>query len=190
MVAYPLYLDAMDKDLAHIQITVTCLDGNIASKYEKNASHPSKRVQAIMDLQAAGFDVAIRLSPLLEEYMDFDKLNSLGINKCIVEFLRINHSIIEWFPMRSYRKYTHYHANYRHLPLEEKLRIISKVKLPSITVCEKVPEHYEYWRDHFNPNPADCCNLIIRSPQNILKTEGVKPKSKTGAANADITRKL
>lgn len=85
------YIRIMDKDLAHIQVTVTTLDDEfyLAKKYEK-ASLPSERIKAILKLQDAGFDVQIRLSPLIEEYMDFDKLNSLGIDKAIVEFLRIN----------------------------------------------------------------------------------------------------
>lgn len=28
-----------------------------------------------------------------------------------------------------------------------------------MTVCEDVTEHYLYWRECFNPNPDDCCNL-------------------------------
>jgi hypothetical protein len=45
--------------------------------------------------------------------------------------------------------------------LDEKIRILEKVKLPNISICEKVDEHYDYWMKHFNPNPADCCNLRI-----------------------------
>lgn len=111
-------------------------------------------------------------SPILESYMDFDHLNSLNINKCIVEFLRINGWIKGWFPSESdYEKYTLFRGNYRHLPLEEKIRIIDKIKLPNISVCEKVPEHYDYWQKNFNPNPADCCNLripIASAPSNGL----------------------
>lgn len=165
IVAYPYYLEILDPELAHIQITVTCLD-NAKSRIYEHAPSPDQRVQAILTLQKLGYDVAIRLSPLFEEFMDFDLLNSLGIDKCIVEFLRYNGWIKEWFSSMNYNfnKYTHYDGNYRHLPLEEKIRIISKVKIPSITVCEKVPEHYDYWQKHFNPNPMDCCNLRI-SPQ-------------------------
>lgn len=167
IVAYPYYLDVLDKELAHVQITVTSLDPELSKRYEK-AYPPDQRIKAILTLQEKGYDVAIRLSPLLEVHMDFDKLNSLGINKCVVEFLRYNGWIKEWFARESYEnldKYTHIHGNYRHLPLDEKLRIISKVKIPSITVCEKVPEHYEFWKTHFNPNPADCCNLRIRGTE-------------------------
>ena len=28
-----------------------------------------------------------------------------------------------------------------------------------ISVCEDETEAYEYWKNHFNPNPDDCCNL-------------------------------
>lgn len=159
MVADDLYMNVMRKDLAHIQITITTLDDEFYKEkgYEK-ASLPSQRVEAIKKLQDAGFDVAIRLSPLIEEFIDFDKLNSLGINKAIVEFLRVNSWIKKWFDI-DYSKHTLKEGGYNHLPLEEKLRILEKIKIPNISVCEDVQEHYDYWREHFNPNKDDCCNL-------------------------------
>ena len=153
------YIEIMDKKLAHIQVTTTTLDDEKSVTYEK-ASVPSKRIEAIKKLQDAGFDVAIRLSPCMEEYMDFDKLNSLGIKKAIVEFLRVNHWIKRWFDI-DYSKYTLKEGGYEHLPLEEKKRILSKVKIPNISICEDVQEHYDYWKDNFNPNKDDCCNLRI-----------------------------
>lgn len=151
------YIKVMNKDLAHIQVTVTTLDDEKSIEYEK-ASVPSQRVKAIKRLQEAGFDVAIRLSPLMPEYMDFDKLNSLGIEKAIVEFLRINTWIKKWFKV-DYSKYSITQGGYQHLPLEEKKRIIANVKIPVVSVCEDVPEHYNYWKEHFNPKRNDCCNL-------------------------------
>lgn len=157
MVADDEYMALYDKRLAHIQVTVTTLDDKASSSYE-HASAPSSRVKAILKLQEAGFDVAIRLSPIMEEYMDFDKLNGLGIRYAVVEFLRSSAWIKKWFNV-DYSKYTLVSGGYHHLPLEEKKRVLAKVKIPHITVCEDVPEHYEYWKEHFNPNPADCCNL-------------------------------
>ena len=151
------YTDIMDKDLAHIQITVTTLDDELSVKYEK-ASIPSKRVKALLTLQELGFDVAIRLSPLISEYMDFDKLNSLGIQKAIVEFLRVNVWIKQWFNI-DYSKHTLSEGGYLHLPLDEKIKLIKQVKIPIISVCEDVPSHYNYWKNNLNPNRADCCNL-------------------------------
>lgn len=159
LVADDDYIGIMDKNIAHIQVTVTCLDDDfyLEKKYEK-APLPSKRVGAIKKLQDNGFDVAIRLSPLMEEYMDFEKLNNLGINKAVVEFLRVNHWIKNWFDV-DFSKYTVKEGGYNHLPLEEKLRIIDKIKNMEITVCEDVNEHYEYWKNNVNPNKEDCCNL-------------------------------
>jgi len=153
------YISIMDKSLAHIQMTVTTLDDEfyLAKGYEK-ASLPFDRIKAILKLQDAGFDVAIRLSPLIEEYMDFDMLNSLGIDKAIVEFLRFNSWISKWFDVDD-EEYTISEGGYKHLPLEHKKRILNRIHIPNISVCEDVQEHYDYWRDHFNPNPDDCCNL-------------------------------
>ena len=159
LVANDEYMKIYDKDLAHFQITTTCLDDDLYKKldYEK-ASEPSKRIQAIKKLQDNGFDVAIRLSPLIEEYIDFDKLNKLGIQKAIVEFLRVNHWIKKWFNI-DYSKFTLKENGYEHLQLEEKKRILNKVKMPIISICEDVDSHYNYWKDNFNPNKEDCCNL-------------------------------
>lgn len=135
LVADDAYIRIMDKELAHIQITVTCLDDDMyrEKNYEK-APLPSKRIAAIKKLQDAGFDVAIRLSPLMEEYMDFEKLNSLRIKKGIVEFLRVNHWILKWFDVDK-RKYKIKDGGYRHLPIKEKVRIISKIKGMELSVC-------------------------------------------------------
>lgn len=157
IVANPEYLAIMRKDLAHIQITVTTLNDKKCLEYER-ASVPSLRVAAIKKLQDEGFDVAIRLSPILPEYMDFDQLNSLGINKCVVEFLRVNHWIKKWFDI-DFSKHTLKSGGYSHLPLEEKIAILDRIQIPVKTVCEDVTEHYEFWRDNVNPNPDDCCNL-------------------------------
>ena len=153
------YLKIYDKELAHFQITTTCLDDELYKKldYEK-ASIPSKRIESILKLQNEGFDVAIRLSSLIEEYIDFNKLNSLGINKAIVEFLRVNHWIKKWFNV-DYSKYNIKQSGYEHLPLEEKKRIISKINIPEISVCEDEDTAYNYWKENYNPNKEDCCNL-------------------------------
>ena len=92
--------------------------------------------------------------------MDFDKLNSLGINKALVEFLRVNHWVRKWFDL-DYSKYILREGGYNHLPLEEKWRIIDKIKIPEVSVCEDVEAHFAFWRDYFNPNAEDCCNLSI-----------------------------
>ena len=159
LVADDKYIEILDKDLAHIQITVTTIDDDfyIKRNYEK-ACLPSERIQAILKLQNLGYDVQIRLSPMIEEFMDFDKLNSLGIQKGIVEFLRINSWISKWLKVDE-TKYTYHEGGYKHLPLEEKARIMSRIKIPELSACEDVKRHYVYLINKFNPNKDDCCNL-------------------------------
>ena len=112
----------------------------------------------MLALQKEGFDVAIRLSPIIEEYMDFERLNGLGIEKAVVEFLRVNSWVRKWFDI-DYSPYVLKQGGYSFLRLEDKKRILEKIKIPVITVCEDYREHYLYWREHFNPNKEDCCNL-------------------------------
>lgn len=160
IVANDEYISVMDKKLAHIQITTTTLDDELSLTYER-ASVPSKRIEAIKKLQDAGFDVAIRLSPLMMEYMDIEKLNTLGINKCVIEFLRVNHWIKKWFDKIDYSKYIYRENGYEHLTLRQKKKIVDMVKIPNKTICEDVTDHYNYWKENINPNKEDCCNLRI-----------------------------
>ena len=130
--------------------------------YEK-ASIPTKRIEAIRKLQDEGYDVSIRLSPLIEEFMDFNMLNSLGINRCVVEFLRVNSWIKGWLKDVDFSRYNLKQGGYVHLPLEDKLEILKRIKIPEVTVCEDVTEHYRYWQENINPNKQDCCNLRVYS---------------------------
>lgn len=158
LIANAEYMNALDPDLAHIQISVTCLDDERTYQYEK-ADPPSTRIQAIYTLQDAGFDVSLRLSPLMEEYINFRHLNSLNINKTLVEFLRVNSFIKNKLSRIDYSKYTIKHGGYRHLPLHEKFRLKNKINLPNVSVAEYVPAHHKFWVRNQNPNKLDCCNL-------------------------------
>ena len=158
MVADDEYIQIYDKDLAHIQISITATDDEQALVYEK-ASRISDRIRAVEKLQALGFDVSVRLSPFIPEFIDFEKLNSIRCDKILVEFLRCNAFIRQTFPV-DYSAYTVRSGNYRHLPLERKKEFLSRITgFKEVTVCEDEPEAYEYWKHHFNPDPDDCCNL-------------------------------
>lgn len=159
LVADDEYMKIYDPKLAHIQVTVTTLNDEFCASYEK-ASPPSERIKAILKLQDAGFDVAIRLSPIIPEFMDFDKLNGLGIQKAVVEFLRVNSWIQKWFDI-DYAPYKLKQGSYRFLRLNDKKEIIKKIKIPEISVCEDYLPHYQYWRVNVNPNKEDCCNLRL-----------------------------
>ena len=52
------------------------------------------------------------------------------------------------------------------MTLERKKELLAELtNFKEISVCEDCSEHYDYWRDHFNPNPQDCCNLRISKEQ-------------------------
>lgn len=158
LVASDEYMAILDKDLAHIQISVTTTDDNKSLTYEK-APVPSRRIAAIEKLQSAGFDVQLRLSPFIPEYIDFDVLNSVKCDKILVEFLRVNTWIRKWFDI-DYSDYTVKQSGYQHLPLEKKLDYIGKITgFKEMTVCEDESTAYDYWQKNFNHNSDDCCNL-------------------------------
>lgn len=152
------YASILDKDLAHIQVTVTTLDDDLAATYEK-ASKPSDRVKAILRLQNDGFDVQLRLSPFIPQYVDFDRLNALGIDKILIEFLRVNTWVKKWFDI-DYSEYTVKQSGYQHLPLKKKIALIKNITgFKEMSVCEDEDTAYKYWQNNFNHNPDDCCNL-------------------------------
>lgn len=152
------YLDILDKDLAHIQITVTTLDDELSATYEK-ASKPSDRLSAILRLQNLGYDVQLRLSPFIPQNVNLEELEGFGIDKVCVEFLRVNSWVKKWFDI-DYSEYTVKQSGYLHMPLENKLEYIKGVKgFKEMTVCEDEDRAYEYWKHNFNHNPEDCCNL-------------------------------
>lgn len=169
MVADDGYISVMDKNLAHIQITVTSTDDDLAATYE-HAVPPSKRIQAIEKLERLGFDVQIRLSPFIPEYLDFEIINKIKCRKAIVEFLRANTFIKNTFKEVDYSKYTHKENGYFHLDLKTKINLLKKITgFKEISVCEDCTEAYNYWRINYNFNKNDCCNLRITSEKSICK---------------------
>ena len=157
LIANDDYIKLLDKKLAHIQITITCTDDELAATYE-HAARVSDRIKAIEKLWDLWYDVQIRLSPYIPQYVEINKINAIKCDKIIVEFLRVNHWIQKRFKI-DYSDYTLKEGGYLHLPLEKKIQLLSKIKKPQISVCEDVDEHYQYRKHHFNYNPNDCCNL-------------------------------
>lgn len=158
IVADDEYINILDKGLAHIQITVTTTDDKFSQTYEK-ASVPSERIKAIEKLQSNGFDISLRLSPFIPEFIDFEILNNVKCDKILIEFLRVNTWIRKWFDI-DYSDYTVKQSGYCHLPLEKKKEYVKLITgFKEMTVCEDESEAYEYWKRNFNHNPDDCCNL-------------------------------
>lgn len=158
LVASDEYMAILDKRLAHIQISVTTTDDSLSRTYEK-AALPSRRIAAIEKLAGAGFDVQLRLSPFIPEYIDFEILNAVKCDKILVEFLRVNTWIRKWFNI-DFSEYTLFHGGYNHLPLEKKREYLERLKgWGQMSVCEDVPEHHAFWEENFNFDKEDCCNL-------------------------------
>ena len=71
----------------------------------------------------------------------------------------MNTWIEKWFDI-DYSEYTLKHGGYRHLPLKKKVEYIKNITgFKEMTVCEDEDKAYQYWKDNFNYNKDDCCNL-------------------------------
>ena len=162
LIAEPEYMAILDKDLAHIQFTLTFTDDDkyLAAGIEK-APLPSERIKAIEKLEANGFDTCIRLSPYMPEFIDNAVLNNIKCDKVLVEFLRVNHWIRKWLGDKiDLSIYTRTFHGYDHLPFELKKKLVDEIGCKhTVTVCDFEPEYLDYWKKQFNPNPDDCCNL-------------------------------
>ena len=159
MVATPKYLDVLDKDLAHIQVSIPTNDDDVLLATD-NAPKYELRKNTIETLYNEGFDVSLRLSPFLFETVDYDVINNINVDKCLVEFLRTKPSLekeLEQFV--TFNDYTIKEGGYRHLPLDKKLKVLNKLHFKEMTVCDDVQEHYDYFQENYNYNKNDCCNL-------------------------------
>jgi DNA repair photolyase len=152
------YADILDKDLAHIQISLDATDDDVAMMYDK-AIPISKRIKGIERLTALGFDVTTRLSPYIPGTVDENVINGIQCPKLLVEFLRLNTWVKKWMPGIQPEMWVVKSGGYEHLALEYKKLVLSRFTAPQKTVCEDVPEHYEWFKKNFNHNPEDCCNL-------------------------------
>lgn len=160
LVADDEYIKIYDKNLCHIQITLTTENDDLYKKlnYEK-APLPSKRIKAIEKLQKLGFDISIRLSPYIPEFVNINEYKKIKCDKILIEFLKVNHWVKKWFDI-NYSKYTLKYGGYNHLELEEKIKLVEPFKkFKEHSVGEYVKSHYEYFKNNFNTNKNDCCNL-------------------------------
>jgi len=168
LVASDEYQEIYNNKLAHFQITVTSTQPN---DYEK-APVPGKRIKAIEKLERAGFDVSVRLSPYIPQYIDLHMLNSIKCKKILIEFLKVNYNVRNWFNI-NYDDYSLKFGGFNNLQLEKKIELIKTITgFEEVSVGEYVHAHYEYFRDNVNFNKNDCCNLNLNYfPEPQLKLE-------------------
>ena len=159
------YVDIYDNDLAHFQISITSTGDNKSLEYE-NTSLVSDRIKSIEKLYRMGFDVSIRLSPFLYQYVDFEILNNIKCNKILIEFLKVNHWVKKSFKI-DYSEYTFKYGGHENLPLSKKIELVNKITgFEQVSIGEYVKEHHKYFSENVNYNKQDCCNLDIRFIQN------------------------
>lgn len=155
------YIDVMNKKYAHIQVSVPSTDDEVLNATD-NAPSFEVRKEVIEKLYDNGFDVSLRLSPFLFDTCDYDLINEINVDKCLVEFLRIKPSMFKL--MEGYinpEDYKHKEGGYRHLSLDKKLHELAQLDFKELTVCDDVQEHYDYFKENFNYNADDCCNLLL-----------------------------
>ena len=161
LIIRPEYLKIMDKRLAHIQVSIPTTDNEILKKTD-NAKPFEIRKKVVETLHDHKFDVSLRLAPFLYNTADFDKINEIQTEKCLVEFLRINNNAKKGLKgIVNFNEYTVNEGGCKHLPLDKKLRILKHLKFPRISVCDDVQTHYEYFLKNVCANPNDCCDLTI-----------------------------
>lgn len=171
LIADDEYLSVLNPDLAHIQVSITSTDSELSKKVEPGAPLPRERIKAIERLQDAGFDVQVRLSPFIPEFVDLDKINAIKCDKILVEFLRINSWIRKWLTNIDcgidLSIYSESSGGYNHIPLPGKRKLLSGITgFKEVSVCEDVESHQNWWKAHVNANPDDCCNLRPRTNEN------------------------
>ena len=158
------YMDVLDKSLAHIQVSITSTSPEFSKRIEPGAPLPEERIAAVETLYRNGYDVSIRLSPYLPAVVDPERIKAIDCDKMLVEFLRVNPFIRRWLTNLGVptNAYTEHSAGYDHLPLKRKIELLSQFKGKALSVCEDVPEHWNYWQKNVNANPNDCCNLKLK----------------------------
>ena len=170
LVATDEYVSIYDKKLAHFQITISATSDEKCLEYE-NAPRVSSRIKAIEKLYECGFDVSVRLSPFMHQWVDLNILNSIKCDKILIEFLKVNHWIKKWFKI-DYSEYTLKYGGYENLQLDKKIELTGKINgFEQKSVGEYVKNHYEYFMENFNYNKNDCCNLDIKQTGHFFEPE-------------------
>jgi len=153
------YLEVLDKKLAHIQISLATNNNGILYKTD-NAEPFEIRKNTIEKLYENNYDVSLRLAPFIYKKSDYDIINDINVDKCLVEFLRVKPSMKKYLgDIIDFSQYTIKEGGYRHLSLDTKKSVLSHLNFKELSVCDDVQEHYDYFKENFNFNKNDCCNL-------------------------------
>ena len=184
LVAQDDYLQFYDKDNSYIQMTVTTLDKDYATKIEQNAPSPRKRIDAIHKLSKLGFKTAFRINPLFPIYPDgyYSKQTGISAQKldyftfdlveemikanphCIIAgFLRVcNKNMHDEFKDKGHEFDQHYHINKTYYSSDEigiyytKIKELCDANGVNFSVCFDANGNYDTFKSLW-ANPEDCC---------------------------------
>jgi len=173
LIATPKYMSVLRPDLANIQFTVSSLNKSIVNKIEPGAPESTRRLAAMETLRINGFDVALRVAPIIldiDGYFDFKSFQEMLRYKprtAIIEFLRLSNFINKNITCLDKSLYPLFHANYWFLEPDFKYKICKEIrdvcldKKVDFTICEEETEMYERSKALWS-NPNNCCNLPER----------------------------
>lgn len=162
LIINPEYLKVMSKKLAHIQVSIPTNNNDVLAATD-NAKSFEVRRNVVETLYEEGFDTSVRLAPFLYSTADYEIINQINVDKCLVEFLRVK-SVGKNNPLNKaidLSPYTYKEGGYYHLPFKTKMKILNKLDFKELSVCEDVEAHYHYFLKNVCYNPNDCCNLRI-----------------------------
>lgn len=156
-------MDVLDTGLCHVQISYTHSDGMAPPDFE-NASPPHDRIRVGEILQDNGFDIALRLSPYMPQYIDMDRIRDCRIDKILVEFLRANAMIRKKMPYYDFTAWNRKQDGYQQLSLSAKKMLLRPLLSTGkrISVCEDYTPHYLWFKENVNFDKDDCC--MLRKP--------------------------
>lgn len=161
MITRKEYIELLDPELAHIQISIPSTSQRVLD-YTDHAPSYERRKTAVETLQEAGYDTTVRYSPVIDKYTDYKELNNIKCDKILLDFLRVTNKITaDISKVINPDEFTEKYNNFRHYTLQKKLDIIKKINYKQISVCEEIPDHHQYFKEHINYNPDDCCNLTL-----------------------------
>lgn len=163
LVSSDKYIEIYDKNLSHFQVSITATNNDDSVKYE-SASKATDRIKSVEKLYELGFDVTVRLSPFIPEFIDVNVINSISCDKILIEFLKVNHWVKKYMDL-DYSAYTHKFGGHENLPLEKKMELVNLITgFKQKSVGEYVKEHHQYFSENVNFNKFDCCNLNYNKP--------------------------
>lgn len=163
LVADDKYIKIYDRNLAHFQVSLTATNNKNSYVYE-NATNATDRIKTVEKLYENGFDVSIRLSPFLPEFINYSTLNKIKCNKILIEFLKVNGWTKKNFKY-DISDYKFKYGGHLNLEIENKINLLKNIdNFEQISVGEYVKEHHEYFKENVNFNKNDCCNLKLNLP--------------------------